>query len=134
MAPGGFDDIAHLSPATAHHGLDERNVGLMPMHVDRAIFHTRSQKVDAPMGLFGRDLAVPLERRLGLRHKQRARDGDLHAAARLGRRGFLRSIVSTLSKARDALDIVIGLGRKADHEVKLAATPTSSECRVDGAK
>ncbi len=65
-----------------------RNVGLMPMHVDRAIFHARSQKIDAPMGLFGRDLAIPLERRLGLRHKQRARDGDLNAAARLGRRGF----------------------------------------------
>ena len=61
VAPGGFDDITPLPPATAHHGLDERNVGLMPMHVDRTIFHARSQKVNAPMGLFGRDLAIPLQ-------------------------------------------------------------------------
>ena len=86
------------------------------------------------MGFFGRDLAIPLERRLGLRHKQRARDGDLHAAARLGRRSFLRTVVSTLSKTRDTLDIVIGLCGKTDHEVKLAATPASSECRINGAK
>ena len=86
------------------------------------------------MGLFGRDLAIPLERRLSLRHEQRARDGDLHAAARLGRRSLFRAVVRALGKARDALDVVIGLGRKANHEIKLAATPTSGKCRVNSAK
>ena len=41
-------------------------------------------------------------------------------------------VIRLLNEAGDALDVVIGLGWQADHEIELATTPTSGERRIDG--
>ena len=49
----------------------------------------------------------------------------------LGRHGGLRPVVGALHKARDALDVLVGLSRQANHEVKLAAAPPRFERGID---
>ena len=102
------------------------------MNIDRLVLHTVAQKIHAAQRLLGRNLAIPLERRLRLGNEQRDRRAHPHVTAMLGRHGSLRPIVGALHKARDALDVVVGLGGQTDHEVELAAAPSRLKRSVDG--
>ena len=104
----------------------------MPMHVDGAILHAAAQHPHAAQGLLGGNLAIPLKRRLRLRDKQRTGHRHANGTALLGRGRLLRTVVGALHQARDALDIVVGFGGKADHEIELATAPAGGEGRVHG--
>ena len=133
-APCSLHPVGRLPSAAAHDGLDEARRRIVPMNIDRLVLHTVAQKIHAAQRLLGRNLAVPLERRLRLGNEQRDRRTHPHVTAMLGRHGSLRSIVGALHKARDALDVVVGLGGQADHEVKLAAAPPRLKRGVDGSE
>ena len=100
------------------------------MDVDRTVFHAGTQQADAAMGLFGRNLSVPLKRRLGFRHEKRTRNGNFHAAPSFRRRCLFRAVVGSLGQTRNAFYVLVGLGRQSNHEVELATTPTGGESRV----
>ena len=130
-APCGLHPVSRLPPAAAHDGLDEARRRIVPMDIDRLVLHAVAQQVHAAQCLLGRNLAVPLERRLRLRDEQRDRRTHAHVATMLGRHGGLRPVVGALHKARDALDVLVGLSRQSNHEVKLAAAPPRFERGID---
>ena len=132
VPPRFLNERSSLSPTTTHDRLDKARLRVMPVDRDGAVLHRMAQKVHTSKCFLGWNLAIPLERRLSLRHEQRARRTDLYRPLLVRGHNSTSMVIRLLNEAGDALDVVIGLGWQADHEIELATTPTSGERRIDG--
>ena len=115
--------------ATAEGALQKTDPGIMPLEVEPPArgypLQARPNQLLAAHGLRQPDLALPLERGMGLGHEGRDRNIETLTLAP----GPLQGLSAQLN---DALQVGIGLGRQADHEIELDEIPAPGKQRLDG--
>ncbi len=123
-SPRLLDPIGALTPAAAHDRLHEAGGRIVPTDADGTILHAVAQQGHAAPRLLRIDLAIPLERGLGLGNEQGARDRNLKRTTLIGGDDFAHVVKDALAQGRDTLDIFVGLRGQANHEIQLATAPT----------
>ena len=120
-------DRVELPVAARKHGLEEARLRAVVVDGQLARGHRGFQQLLLSLERLDRILAEPLERREGLRHKRRRADRDGRALALLAVFGLIIPIDHLLAELRDAGDVLVGLGRQADHEIQLHLGPAVVE-------
>src|SRR6185312_1218037 len=132
--PDPADDFADPAVTAREQAFDDRGPAVVVADADRAavvlVRHDRALERTEPAvdGLVVQ-LGRPLERRMRLGHERAYRDG---AADVLATGGLASGLDHPARHLRD-LDVVVGLGRQAAHEVELHLPPAVAIRRRDGA-
>ena len=123
--------FAHAAVAAGHDGLEAAEIRLVIAVVDAFGVQVRLQQVYAPQVFLRRDLRRPLERREGLGDKIGRGQIDGQAAL-FPVPVFSPDLQDLVDQLGDADDVLVRLGRQAQHEIELHAVPAAGECRGAG--
>ena len=116
---GLFDQIAGLPTAPREDSLEQTHPGIMPFHADIPVPETAPEKILPGDNLVDADLALPLERGVGLRNEGRKADRHLTAA--------FRGPKDAVGEIDDSFEILLALAGKAEHEVEFHRSPAGRE-------
>src|SRR5213080_170268 len=122
----GLDDVGQAAVAAREDALEEREPGVVPAELDLPAAELVAQQRLADARLLERELPRPLEGRVRLGRE--GGDAGRHPEPPAGRGRDARRQLG------DAAHVLLGLARKADHEVELQAPPAEigkQACRTE---
>ena len=130
VSPDLLQDRAEAPVAPGEHRLHHARVGVVPVIDDVPGVDACAQEIDAAQVLLPRDLGLPLEGAVGLWDEAGGGDRDLDAAV-LVLCVLPPAVQDAPRHVRDADDVFIRLGGKAQHVVELDRVPAAG--KGDGA-
>src|SRR5581483_11107021 len=127
VAPGALDGGAESPVAAREHGFEQAVLRILPRELHAGLLQRIAQVGVARAQDLGAGLRGPLERRVRLGDEVGRADAHAGAAA------VVRApdLAHALRQRDDALDVLVRLGRLADHEVHLYVRPALLEGVVD---